>query len=167
MAKHKYGGDQPMFDMPTPPRGSVRSGVRRPSPKVRGIEDAKKLGVPQPPQVSHARDWADSETARAEQMGTLSPEMEEALRRARAGDDSMLLPYQPTPSINPPRPRTLAAGYDPDTQTMRVRFRDGVGYEYYNVTPQMWRNFKRVKSPGRAINRYFPPGVANYARADW
>jgi surface antigen len=41
-----------------------------------------------------------------------------------------------------------------------------VGYEYYNVSQQTWQNFKRVKSPGKAINRYFPPG-SNYARADW
>ena len=88
-----------------------------------------------------------------------------AIQAAKDGDDSLLLPYQPTPSINPPRPRTLAAGYDPKTQTLRVRFRDGIGYEYYDVPPRVWRNFKRVKSPGRAINRtlnYYP-----YAKATW
>lgn len=76
-----------------------------------------------------------------------------AIDMARDGDDSLLLPYQPTPSINPPRPRTLGAGYNRDTQTMRVRFRDGQIYEYYDVPERVWRNFKRVKSPGRAINR--------------
>lgn len=77
----------------------------------------------------------------------------EALQAAESGDDSLLLPYQPTPSINPPRPRTRAAGYDALTRTLRVRFRDGTGYAYYDVPPNVWRNFKRVKSPGRAINR--------------
>ena len=76
-----------------------------------------------------------------------------ALLDAREGDDSALLPYQPTPSINPPRPRTLAAGYDKDTRTLRVRFRDGTPWEYYDVPPDVYRRFRRVKSPGRFINR--------------
>lgn len=88
-----------------------------------------------------------------------------AIQAAKEGDDSELLPYQPTPSINPPRPRTLAAGYDADTRTMRVRFRDGPVYAYYGVTPREWRNFTRVKSPGRAINRVF--NHKPYARETW
>lgn len=144
---------------------NVTSAPRR-DVRVRGQDDAMRRGVPKPPPVSNARDWADTETAKEEAEGTLSPFLQEALRRARSGDDSMLLPYQPTPSINPPRPRTLAAGYDRTSKTLRIRFRDGVGYEYYNVSPQTWQNFKRVKSPGKAINRYFPPG-SNYARAEW
>jgi hypothetical protein len=83
----------------------------------------------------------------------MSQELAAAIQLARDGDDFDLLPYQPTPSINPPRPRTLAAGYDRDSQTLRVRFRNGQVYGYYNVPPNVWRNFKRVKSPGRAINR--------------
>jgi hypothetical protein len=84
--------------------------------------------------------WRDQETAMA-------------FEEAREGDDSILLPYQPTPSINPPRPRTLAAGYDSNGKTLRIRFRDGAIYEYYNVQQNEWRNFKRVKSPGRFVNR--------------
>lgn len=165
MARRKSSvgpNDVPLFDMPT----GVRSGVRRPSPRVRGQQDAARRGVPKPTGLSTAHDWGSGETAKAEAERNESPFIAEAIRRARSGDDSMLLPYQPTPSINPPRPRTLAAGYDAKTRTLRVRFRDGAGYEYYNVNPQTWQNFKRVRSPGRAINRYFPPG-SNYARADW
>lgn len=76
-----------------------------------------------------------------------------SVQMAKDGDDTYLLPYQPTPSINPPRPRTLAAGYNTETETLRVRFRDGAIYEYYDVPQRVWRNFKRVKSPGRAVNR--------------
>lgn len=83
----------------------------------------------------------------------MSYETAMAIQEARDGDDSDLLPYQPTPSINPPRPRTVAAGYDKETQTLRVRFRDGTPWEYYNVPPRVWGNFKRVKSPGRFIAR--------------
>ncbi|RZU36057.1 KTSC domain-containing protein [Streptomyces sp. BK022] len=83
----------------------------------------------------------------------MSEELSDAIQLAKDGDDSELLPYQPTPSINPPRPRTLAAGYDKDSQTLRVRFRNGQVYGYYNVPPNVWRNFRRWKSPGRGINR--------------
>lgn len=77
----------------------------------------------------------------------------QAVQEALAGDDTDLLPYQPTPSSNRPRPRTLAAGYDSKTRTLRVRFRDGTPWEYYDVPPSVWQNFKRVKSPGKFINR--------------
>jgi hypothetical protein len=75
-----------------------------------------------------------------------------AIQEAKLGRDERLLAYQPTPSINPPRPRTLAAGYDENTHTLRVRFRDGTPWEYYDVPPAVWRNFARTNSPGRFIN---------------
>ena len=68
------------------------------------------------------------------------------------GDDSELLPYQPTPTINPGRPRTLAAGYDEYTMTLRIKFRDGEYYTYYQVPPSVWYKFQRASSPGRYIN---------------
>ena len=103
--------------------------------------------------VSRAVDYAHGRAAQAEAARLMSPEEASAIVRARAGDDTALFPYTPTPSINPPRPRTQAAGYSRDTQTLRVKFRDGAVYEYYDVPPNVWRNFQRVKSPGRAINR--------------
>jgi len=68
------------------------------------------------------------------------------------GDDELLLPYQPTPTINPGRPRTLAAGYDERSQALRIKFRDGEYYTYYNVPPSVWWKFQRAVSPGRYIN---------------
>lgn len=103
--------------------------------------------------VSRAVDWAHGKAAQAEAARTMGPQEAADIMRARAGDDSGLFPYSPTPSINPPRPRTQGAGYSPDTQTLRVKFRDGAIYEYYDVPPNVWRNFQRVKSPGRAVNR--------------
>ncbi|MEW1922245.1 KTSC domain-containing protein [Streptomyces sp. NPDC088360] len=98
-----------------------------------------------------------------EASSSLSPEKREALRRAQwLWDDEELLPTRPTNTSYPPRPRTLAAGYDDQSQTLFVRFRgrrtapeeyaDGVGYEYYNVTPQEWVKFRDNWSPGRYIN---------------
>lgn len=137
-------------------------GANRPNPRVRSTRT-----VPLPNNMGHGVDWASGETAKAEATREMDALTAQAIEQAREGDDSILLPYQPTPSINPPRPRTLAAGYDSRTKTLRVRFRDGVGYEYYNVPPRVWQNFKKVKSPGRAINRYFGDGQYKYARADW
>lgn len=105
------------------------------------------------------------QAARVKAARNMSYETALAIQAAKEGDDSELLPYQPTPSINPPRPRTLAAGYDRDTETMRVRFRDGTVYAYYEVSPTEWRNFRRVKSPGRAVNRTF--NHKPYAREPW
>lgn len=64
----------------------------------------------------------------------------------------------PTKTINPLRPRTLEAGYEAQTDgpgrgTLRVRFRDGTAWEYYDVEPDVWQRFKRSASPGRFINR--------------
>lgn len=103
--------------------------------------------------ISRAVDYAHGRAAQAEAARTMSPEESAAIIRARAGDDSALFPYTPTPSINPPRPRTRGAGYSRDTQTLRIKFRDGAVYEYYDVPPNVWRNFQRWVSPGRGVNR--------------
>lgn len=110
------------------------------SPRVHSAYEAQVLGA------SRATDAYAS-------LEEQDPLTRQALEAFKDGDETLLLPYQPTPSINPPRPRTLAAGYDPRTQTLRIKFRDGAVYEYHDVPPRVWRNFKRVKSPGRAINR--------------
>jgi hypothetical protein len=115
--------------------------------------------------VSTRVDYGGQVTAKDEAQSRQSPALREAIQAARLGDDSLLMPYQPSPSTNPSRPRTVAYGYDRASETMFVRFRDGAAYEYYNVPPRVFNNFRRVKSPGRAINRtlnFFP-----YARADY
>jgi hypothetical protein len=119
--------------------------------EVKGVRTAK-------------REAPSPKLARAVQRRDATEDDQLAIELARDGDDSMLLPYQPTPSINPARPRTLAAGYDSDSKTLRVRFRDGTVYEYFNVPQRVWRNFRRVKSPGRAINRTL--NYYDYARMD-
>jgi hypothetical protein len=54
----------------------------------------------------------------------------------------------PTSSSNYSRPRTIAAGYDEQRQTMTVVFRDGTFYNYYQVTPGEWQGFKASVSKG-------------------
>ncbi|MFC9505423.1 KTSC domain-containing protein [Streptomyces sp. NPDC057002] len=107
---------------------------------------------------------------------TLGPRKTQALLRAfHLGDDQLLLTERPTNTSNPPRPRTIAAGYDYKSKTMFVRFRgeriasglyrDGVGYEYYNVSRREWDRFRRSPSPGREINRVF--NHKPYTAASW
>jgi len=77
---------------------------------------------------------------------------EQEIAQAVNGNDRALLPYQPTATIDPKRPRTLAAGYDERSQTLRIKFRDGEYYTYYNIPPSVWYRFQRTNSPGRFIN---------------
>lgn len=98
-----------------------------------------------------------------------------AIRRAFSGDDSLLLPIRPTNTSNPPRPRTLAAGWDPSSRTLFVRFRgsprgggeyaDGAGYEYEGVSRREWREFRDGPSPGRMINAKL--NAKPYRPASW
>lgn len=55
----------------------------------------------------------------------------------------------PTSSLNASRPRTVAAGYDPDRKILTVVFRDGTVWNYDNVTPGEWENFHASISKGR------------------
>lgn len=73
----------------------------------------------------------------------------------------------PTSTINPDRPRTVAAGYDGGRQCLTVVFRDGTYYNYYEVSNAMWQNFKRARSKGRFIYTYLdshPRGVADVSQ---
>lgn len=102
--------------------------------------------------VPNQGSFGDSRAIRNEVRQNTDILTAQEIQMALLGDDTRLLPYQPTPTINPGRPRTLAAGYDERTMTLRVKFRDGETYEYYQVPPSVWYKFQRVSSPGRFIN---------------
>jgi hypothetical protein len=59
----------------------------------------------------------------------------------------------PTSSSNYLRPRTVAAGWDPDTQTLTVVFRDGTFWNYYEVPESVWIKFHAAYSKGPHLNR--------------
>lgn len=61
--------------------------------------------------------------------------------------------YAPTRSSNPPRPRTLQMSYDRRSRIMRVTYRDGGTYDYFQVPGPVWYRIRQVKSPGRFIDR--------------
>lgn len=68
----------------------------------------------------------------------------------------------PTATINPPRPRTHRASYDPKTRTLRIQFRNGRVYGYYDVPYNIWRSLTQVQSTGRFINRRLDPFYEYY-----
>jgi hypothetical protein len=49
--------------------------------------------------------------------------------------------------------RVAEAGYSRQSHTLYVRFVDGTPWQYNNVEPNVWRNFRRSASAGRYINR--------------
>lgn len=57
----------------------------------------------------------------------------------------------PTSTINPERPRTVAAGYNGKSKVMTVVFRDGTWWNYFSVPVLVWNNFKSAYSKGRFL----------------
>lgn len=119
--------------------GDNRYGARQNVPKYPGINTG-------------TRSVFDMEAIRHQTAAASDPILYQEIELALNGDDSELLPYQPTPTINPGRPRTLAMGYDERSMTLRIKFRDGDYYTYYNVPPSVWYRMQRASSPGRYIN---------------
>lgn len=58
----------------------------------------------------------------------------------------------PTSSTNASRPRTVAAGYDPEERIITVVFRDGTFWNYYDVPPSVWIKFHQSYSKGPLLN---------------
>jgi hypothetical protein len=67
--------------------------------------------------------------------------------------ESVALTDFPTSSSNYRRPRTVAAGWDPDTNTLTVVFRDGTFWNYYEVPEPVWIKFHFAFSKGPHLNR--------------
>lgn len=97
----------------------------------------------------------------------LAEQAAERVRTMRAKDDqratitkrnlralSVAPVKEPLPQMLPfDSSRVAQAGYSNDSHTLYVRFVDGTPWAYYNVEPNVWRNFRRSASAGRFINR--------------
>lgn len=97
----------------------------------------------------------------------LAKDAVEAVRKQRAKDDrratttrrnlralSIAPVQEPLPQMLPfDSSRVQEAGYSHDSHTLYVRFADDTPWAYYNVEPNVWRNFRRSASPGKFINR--------------
>lgn len=85
-----------------------------------------------------------------------------------AEQDQIIFQIDPTPTINPSRPRTERAAWvrtgrsrEGTTGTIIIQFRTGAArggetaiYEYRNAPYRYWRMIRRNRSTGGVINRY-------------
>jgi len=100
----------------------------------------------------------------------------------RVGDDALAIYPEDDPAYNPApfddeeftevptqtsmidRPRTVAASYSPERSVLTLVFRDSTIYNYYDVTIEEWRDFKRLSTKWAYISDYLnfkPRGPAN------
>jgi hypothetical protein len=87
--------------------------------------------------------------------GTHEPPLDPSVATSSSTDTTPApISVMPTSSIFPMRPRTVAAGYAPDRKVLTVMFRDGTMYNYYDVFPTTWFNFRRAHSKGQFIKRF-------------
>lgn len=77
------------------------------------------------------------------------------IQRWRAtGDDSRIVDHHTYPgqTSNVARPRTLAIGYDVESRELRVKFREGSIYVYYDVPPDVYEEMLSADSIGHYMN---------------
>ena len=55
-------------------------------------------------------------------------------------------------------------GYDADTQTLGVAFRNGSEYHYYSVPADVFEGLKSAASPGNYLDAYVKKAGYSYAR---
>lgn len=55
------------------------------------------------------------------------------------------------PTTNPKRPRALTIGYNPNTSTLIVVFRDNTWWQYNNVPVDMWMGLRNSASTGKYL----------------
>lgn len=51
----------------------------------------------------------------------------------------------------------ISAGYDPDTQTLELEFKNGVVWQYPNFPEQMWYEFLGAPSQGKYFSSQILP----------
>lgn len=120
-----------------------------------GVDDGEQPGLAELGVATDTEKQAARE--RGEVFGAQTGRTERAIRVEDLDDvrwdPTRAYPQIQTTSMNPERPRTIAAGYDPDNAIMRITFRNGVTYEYLGVSPRVWSTFQRAPSPGQYINQ--------------
>lgn len=55
------------------------------------------------------------------------------------------------PTSNPPRPRAKSIGYNANSRTLYVVFRDNTWWEYRNVPTQIWVGLQNSSSTGKYL----------------
>jgi hypothetical protein len=141
--KHYSRGEQ-VFTDPRKAAAKIR-GLMAQGAQVYGTRNAmSQVGI-QPHHFVADRDETSKKMPDAEAQ-TLAKQM----AKVQPDPDQV---KAPTKTSNPSDPRTAAASYYSQTQTLVVQWGDGgTAYAYYDVTPQEWDAFTKVDSPGRFIN---------------
>lgn len=129
----------------------------------RGWKPPPVRGLPEPALGGGRYSKRQVDRLQAYDERDMRPRTRSALEEFRAtGTTDKLLTFStwPNHTINRDRPRTVAAGYDSKSHTLRVEFRNGEHgrgshggpiYEYYRVSPNTWKNVRRTGSEGRNI----------------
>jgi hypothetical protein len=94
---------------------------------------------------------ANAGVTRGGQYGTRSDQGRLNTRPIIATDAISELVEIPTSTMDTSRPRTIAAAYDPEKETLTLVFRDGTFYNYYDVDSALWKSFRSQASKGRFI----------------
>lgn len=55
--------------------------------------------------------------------------------------------------VTPSSSNIATIGFDPETDTLSVEFRDGQSYDYFNVSPSTYRSFTQAGSHGSFFHR--------------
>jgi hypothetical protein len=55
-------------------------------------------------------------------------------------------------------------GFDPESLTLGVSFRNGTEHHYYNVPPDVFEGLRTASSPGNYLNAYVKKAGYSYAR---
>lgn len=120
---------------------------------------AKRPGMPSWDEISRGAGvsdrWADAylngpttpEDWRDTLMAETLPQQDDGFETMDFGSAGLSV----TSSSNPDRPRTLQAGYDYNTGTMTVIFRDGTWWEYREVPASVWVGFNSAESKGKFL----------------
>jgi len=136
--------------------------ARRLSPQDVGTAPASTARGSTDPRMAMARARGDQEAfseevASSEVRASRDVGLRSSTGRAEARGLTDVRPVEMIPmgSSEPgdPRgPRVREAGYDDVNQIIRVTFRDGTPWAYYNTPPEVWHGFRTADSPGRYIN---------------
>jgi len=57
-----------------------------------------------------------------------------------------------------------SVGYDPESMTLAITFRDGREYHYYNVPASVFEGLRTASSPGRFLDTEIKKAGYGYAR---
>lgn len=53
----------------------------------------------------------------------------------------------------------MSAGYDPESETLEIEFKDGAVYQYYNVSEHLYEQFQAASSKGQFFHIYIRDAV--------